>query len=274
MVGRGLLQAESSETQALAFLRHAAQLDPQNPKFAYWEGVGYWANGDTELERRSYFRGLSADPDNIDLLINLGHSYLGDRRYDEALEAYKAVLRLSPGEPSATYNSGLIYRAKQMVPEEIDAWKHFLVNNRIGTKAFRAVERLNGYGDYSFRTYQIGYRKVIVNQQVLLDNSLSYQRRGKELEEISSILKHNQRMNLEVVVFVENDSEAARNKALEIKRILVDVGGTNLKNQVRLSWFDVPETIDSQGDKVKGVLSEGLLFFCRLEINNKKENVI
>ena len=28
------------------------------------------------------------------------------------------------------------------------------------------------------------------------------------------------------------------------------------------------------GGKVKGVLSEGLLFFCRLEINNKKENVI
>ena len=258
----------------LPFFGMPGSLPPQNPEIAYWEGVGYWANGDTELERRSYFRGLSADPDNIDLLINLGHSYLGDRRYDEALEAYKAVLRLSPGEPSATYNSGLIYRAKQMVADEIDAWKRFLVSNRIGTKAFRAVERLNDYGDYSFRTYQIGFRKLIINQQVLLDNTLSYQRRGKELEEISSILKHNQRLILEVVVFVENDKQAARNKAFEIKSILVEMGGMKLKNQVRLSWFDVPEIIGSQGDKVQGEISEGVLLFCRLETNNKKEKVI
>ncbi len=139
MVGRGLLQADNSEAQALAFLRRAALLDPQNPEFAYWEGVGHWANGDKEGERRSYLRGLGTDPRSVPLLINLGHNYLSDKNYHEALDAYQAALALSPDEPVALYNSGLIYRALNRVPEEISSWRSFLQDNRLGAQAFRAV---------------------------------------------------------------------------------------------------------------------------------------
>ena len=263
MVGRGLLQASNSEQQALAFLKRASLLEPQNPEFAYWEGVGHWANGDKEAERRSYLRGLEAEPQSVPLLINLGHSYLSDKHYNQALDAYQAALALSPREPVALYNSGLIYRALNMVPEEIFSWRSYLQENRLGTKPFRAVKRLNGYYDYSFRVYQVGPHKIIVNQQVLLDESLPKSRQKEELAAIALILEHNQQLNLEVVVFVENDREAARKRAFEIRDLILKTSNTDLKKQVRLSWFDVPETIKIE-DSAPGVeLSEGLLLFSR-----------
>ncbi len=271
LVGRGLLRASNSEGQALAFLQRASLLEPENPEFAYWEGVGYWANGDKEQERRSYLRGLEADPESIPLLINLGHNYLGEKSYREALGAYQAVLTLSPNEPVALYNSGLIYRALGMIPEEISSWRSFLQENREGVKSFRAVQRLNGYDDYTFRPYQIGGDKVILNQQVLLDESLSESRQQEELATITSILEQNEHLNLEIVVFVENDQEAARKRAFQLKRMISKNSSTDVSNQVRLSWFDEPETI-KRSDTASGVeLSEGLLLFSRLITEKERE---
>ena len=271
LVGRGLLRGNNSEGQALAFLQRASRLEPRNPEFAYWEGVGYWANGDEDEERRSYLRGLEADPDNVPLLINLGHSYLGEKRYQEALGTYQAVLDLVPDDPVARYNSGLIYRVLGMVSEEISSWRSFLQGHRKGTKSFRAVQRLNGYDDFSFRIYQVGGRKIIVNQQVLLDESVPEDMKQEELAGITSILEKNDQVNLEVVVFVEHDREAARKRAVTLKRMIVQNSNRDVSDQVRLSWFDAPETIE-RNNSVSGIeLSEGLLFFSRLTTENQKE---
>ena len=271
LVGRGLLRADNNEGNALAFLQRASLLEPENPEFAYWEGVGHWANGDKEGERRSYLRGLEADPESVPLLINLGHSYLGDKNYQEALGAYQAVLTLSPGEPVALYNSGLIYRTLGMIPEEISSWRSYLQDNRDGTKPFRAVKRLNDYDDFSFRTYQVGTRKVILNQQLLLDESLPESRQQEELADITSILEQNEHLHLEVVVFVENDEEAARKRAIHLKRMIQKNSKTHVGSQVRLSWFDAPETI-KRNDTVPGIeLSEGLLLFSRFITETEKE---
>ena len=271
LVGRGLLRADNNEGNALAFLQRASLLEPENPEFAYWEGVGHWANGDKEGERRSYLRGLETDPESVPLLINLGHNYLGDKNYQEALDAYQVVLTLSPGEPVALYNSGLIYRALGMIPEEISSWRSYLQGNREGTKPFRAVKRLNDYDDFSFRSYQVGADKVILNQQLLLDESLPESRQQEELADITSILEQNEHLHLEVVVFVENDEEVARKRAIHLKRMILKNSNTDVRNQVRLSWFDVPETI-KRNDTVPGIdLSEGLLLFSHLITEKEKE---
>ena len=274
MVGRGLLQADNSEAQALAFLQRAALLEPQNPEFAYWEGVGHWANGNQELERQSYLRGLESNPANIPLLINLGHNYLSDKNYQEALEAYQAVLALSPDDPVALYNSGLIYRALNKVPEEISSWRLYLQDNRLGTKSFRAVQRLNTYNDYSFRTYQVGPRKIILNQQALLDESLQEDIRKEELAPLASILEQNGRLTLEVAVFVENDSEAARQRAFKIKEMISEMSDKDINTQVGLSWFDVPETMRVKDGAPAAELSEGLLLFGRLIEEQERGNSI
>jgi tetratricopeptide (TPR) repeat protein len=271
MVGRGLLQADSNEAQALAFLQRAGLLEPQNPEFAYWEGVGHWANGDNEGERRSYLRGLEVEPRNIPLLINLGHNYLSDKNYQKALSAYQAVLALSPSDSVALYNSGLIYRALGKIPEEISSWRSYLQDNRLGTKAFRAVGRLNSYQDFSFRTYQFGPRRIIVHHQALIDESLPEDIRKAELAPLVSILEQDDRLRLEVVVFIDNDIGAARQRAFEIKNMIVQLSDKNIKEQIGLSWFDVPETIRIYEGTTSLELSEGLMIFSHIPITEIEE---
>lgn len=271
LVGRGLLQTNGSEAQALAFLKRASLLEPENPEFAYWEGVGHWANGNQELERQSYLRGLESNPANIPLLINLGHNYLSEKQYDEALDAYRTVLASRPGEPVALYNSGLIYRALGMDSDEISSWQAYLQHNRQGTKASRAIKRLHGYGDYTFRNYRIGEHNVIINQQRLLDDSEPAEFQSEELVDIAAALDEDQSLNLEIVVFIENDSEAAKERALNMKKIITTLSNADVKSRVGLSWFDVPETIRIANAEQGVVLSEGLLLFTHLVTEMEKE---
>ena len=273
LVGRGLLQADGSQGQALAFLKRASVLEPRNPEFAYWEGVGYWANGNQEQERQSYLRGLEINPDSLPLLINLGHNYLSTKRYQDALHTYHKVLVLAPEEPDALYNSGLIYRVQGMIDEEVYFWRMFLQNNRSGTKAFRALQRLNAYNDFSFRAYRIGLKEVIVHQQALLDDSLPEQIKLNEIETIASMLEDNSYLDLEVVAFVENDHEAAQRRAIEIKNLIKNTG-KNVSNRVKLSWFDTPELIQSENGKIVSELSESILLFSQVDTNFNKETSI
>ncbi|MBT8347685.1 MAG: tetratricopeptide repeat protein [Desulfofustis sp.] len=273
LVGRGLLQTDGSHEQALAFLKRASMLEPDNPEFAYWEGVGYWANGNLEQERQSYLRGLEINPDSLPLLINLGHNYLSSKNYQDALPIYQRALTIAPEEPDALYNTGLIYRVQGMIDEEINAWRMFLQNNRSGTKAFRALQRLNAYNDFSFRAYDIGLREVIVNQQTLLDDSLPEQFRLNEIESISSMLAENRYLDLEVVTFVENDLEAAQRRAFEIKRLIKNTG-KDVSDRVKLSWFDIPERIESTNGESEGILSESILLFSHVPVNFNKETSI
>ena len=258
LVGRGLLQSDDNREQALAFLMRASRLEPHNPEFAYWEGVGYWANGDREKERQSYLRGLESDPANIPLLINLGHNYLGEKRYREALDAYRSVLARYPDEPAALYNSGLIYRALGMNSEEISTWRSYLQANRRGTNALRAIKRLNGYGDFVFRAYRVGQHTVIVNQRKLLDGTGSAESQAAELAETAALLAEDDALTLELIVFIDNDLEAARERALSMKAMIAASSGPDVAKRVRPIWLDIPETIeDGAGDSI--VRPEGLL---------------
>ena len=270
LVGRGLLQTDGSHEQALAFLKRASVLEPENPEFAYWEGVGHWANGNQEQERQSYLRGLEINPDSLPLLINLGHNYLSNKRFKDALGTYEKVLSIAPEQSDALYNIGLIHRVRGMIDEEIYSWRMFLQNNRSGARAFRALQRLNSYNDYSCRAYGIGLREVIVNQQVLLDDSLPERVRLNELVEIASILEDNSDLDLEVVVFVENDLEAAHKRALEIKRLIKNTG-KDVSDRVKLSWFDVPEHIQPHNGESDGKISESILLFSHIPVNFNKE---
>jgi len=274
LVGRGLLQADDSHEQALGFLQRASILEPENPDYAYWEGVAHWANGNHELERQSYLRGLEANPGHVPLLINLGHHYLGEKQYQEALDAYRAVLASRPAQPAALYNSGLIYRALGMNTNEISSWHAYLGHHRQGSKAFRALKRLNDYGDYTFRSYRIGAKRMIVNQQKLLDDSETVESQVAELTGIAAVLEQNQSLYLEIVVFIENDRESARARALNMKQMISSLTTAEADKRIGLSWFDVPETIRTSDTGYGIMLSEGLLLFTHLAQEKERERSI
>lgn len=269
LLGRGLLAAEKRQ-EALKMLHNAASRDPHNPEYAYWEGIGYWANENYELERNSYLRGLAAAPDSVPLLINLGHNYLSNGNFEQALNTYQAALERSPSEEIALYNIGLIYRRQKMVNEEIHAWKAYLKNYRTGNLAFRAVKRLNSYGVFSYRSYLIGARNIILSPEILLDPSVSYQEKKNELSPVISILEANTDINLEVVIFSENNRLTAKKKAFAIKEILAENSSETLSNRIALSWLDSPEPATVNNEK-QFSLSDSLLIFSTTSHQPNKE---
>ncbi|MBE0583000.1 MAG: tetratricopeptide repeat protein [Desulfofustis sp.] len=272
LIGRGLIAAEQID-KGVALLRKAAALEPENPEYAYWEGVGYWLNGNRQQERKSYIRGLSADPKSVPLLINLGHNYLSENKFQQALETYQQVLELSPEEPVAWYNSGLIYRELHQVNRERTAWKDYLELNRTGKWAFRAVERLNEYGDFSYRPYLIGARKLIISPEKLFNDASTAEQRRKELVSLTNILVGNPGLKLNVIVFLKNDRALARKRALDIKKTITEIGGSEIAERIALSWFDTPEVIRTS-DSVEIVQDESLLLFSSFLVNQNKEVAI
>lgn len=268
LLGRALLESENNE-QAVRMFRKASILEPDNPEYAYWEGVGYWRLGFPKKERESYLRGLESDPRSVSLLINLAHNYLSQQDYEMALEAYRAVLTVSPEEPAALYNIGLIARQLGRIDDETAAWKAYLDVIRVGKFAFRAVERLNSYGDYSYRLYQIGVRKMILAADVLTGDVLIEADFQRELAPLAAIMDSDRRIRLDIVVFNASNSVSAYNRANELKKILVDMAANGIEERIKLSWFDEPEVIERENMQPVE-LTEGLLIFSSV-IEEKQE---
>lgn len=260
-IGRALLD-DGNPKQAIPMLHQAATLSPETPEYAYWEGLAYWQNGDREKEFESYSRGLASSPRSIPLLTNLAHNYVDRKQYDLALQTYNAILQLSPEETTALYNMGLIARKLARTDEEIDSWKRYLAVVRTGDEAFRAVTRLNQYGDFSHRLYRVGIRRIILSQDILLHDDTSREEKLQELAPLLTFLTTNREMRLEIAVFAADDAPSARRKAMTLKNILVETVGHEIGRRIGVSWFDTPEEIDLD-NRQSITLREGLLLFTR-----------
>ena len=255
---------------ALPLLQKAAALEPDNPEYAYWEGIGHWSAGNGEQERRSYLRGLNGSPDFIPLLINLGHTYLSEGNYTKALEVYRNVLELEPGHGVALYNCGLIFRKTEQTEKEMAAWREYLHEHRTGHQAFKALERLNSYGDYSYQAYQVGARRIIISPEALFDPNLSHRERRVELQQIAEILKKNRELKLEIVVFADRAPERARQRAHLIKQLLMSGGAEDIGARIGLSVLGSPQPLAAPGQTTLE-LTEGLLLFSKNTTPQKKE---
>ncbi len=259
LFGWSLLAAERPG-DGLTLLQKAAILAPDNPVYALGEGIAHWYNDHREQEENSYLRGLKNNPDYVPLHMNLGHYYLNNGRFAEALDRYQTVLTMAPDEAEAWYNSGLIYRHLGEQQDEVEAWKQYLEKIRTGQKAFRAVERLNNHGDFSYRIYQIGARQVVLKQSLLIDEKRSLSEKQQEMTVLSELLSHNSSLTLEVVSFAEHDSQRARRIALEIKQLIVETAGKPVADRIAISWFDSVEP-HRQSTLCKTEGTASLLFF-------------
>ena len=270
LAGRGLMAAGLVK-EALPLLQRASLSSPDNPQYAYWEGLCFWANGMPAKERKSYMRGVDSSPQAVPLLLNLGHNLMEKKEFNSALDQYEKVLDISPDEQTALYNRGLIYHLQQDSKNERDAWKTYLQYYRSGQKSFRAVERLNSLGDFTYRTYQLGHRKVILCQSALVKmlptNQMFY-----EVDILADGLRNDPRLQLDIVFFHENDIKQAREKALLLKKYIVAAAGEKEKKRVRLSWFGEKETVQKSGRNYQ--FPESLLLFGRRNFTQDKETSI
>ena len=67
-----------------------------------------------ELKRR-----LQTNPNDVDLLVQLGNTYFDSNMYPESIEAYERSLALKPGNPDVLTDLGVMYRRNGQSDEAV-----------------------------------------------------------------------------------------------------------------------------------------------------------
>lgn len=269
LVGRALLTANQHQP-ALHYLSKAVETQPDTAEFVHWQGVAFWAAGNPEQERQSYYRSMERRPDYVPSLVNLGHSYLESGSNETALQYYRQALVNDPSQPEALYNSALAYRMLNDVSQEKQALQSYLELYRNGKWAHRAVKHLYRLGDYSFRSYMIGDRRIVLNMKALLD--LDSPEHEDELVSLSDIVSKINEEEVHLVVYYDEKKTAAREVALSMRKQLQQELDPQFTPTLRVSWFAAKETVGLMNG-VSKQLSPSLLIFTRsLETNNRRNS--
>lgn len=270
LMGRGLLAGGQSQ-QALRFLRQAALLAPQNPEYALWEGVVLGKESNKKQEREVYRKIIRQYPRYLPARMYLGHNLLETGQLEAALAEYNRVLALYPTEETALYNKALTCQLMGGRQQEAAAWKEYLQVNRNGKWAYRAVNHLNALGDFTYRSYQIGFRKIILNQNLLLGMDSEAQHR--EIALLASSFAQSSGNVLNLVVFLADDANLAGRKATNLQLLVSRNLGSQTDKKIQISWFGKHETIRNASEK-EYHLQKGLLIFSQPRALQTEEKMI
>jgi len=220
-LGRFYLALERPE-EALPHLKQAVQGDPAKADYAFWLGVAYWAIRDFEGERKSYFQALAKDPKHLPARLYLAHTFLDSAEWQEALNNYDPVLRQDPHNPEALYNRGLALMELDRPEDEARAWKKYLQYYPEGKWALRAVDHLNRLGDFSYRNFTIGYRRVTLEPITFRPGTATLLSQGKpSLQVLGTILSINHEIFLEIACYKSGDPALAAARAKSIRDYLL-----------------------------------------------------
>lgn len=246
-VGRYYLAMEKPK-QALPFFDQAVSLDPQDSDYWFWKGVTHWALLEFEEERAAYMKTLALEPNHISANLYLGHNYLDDERWAEALERYDRVIELDKYNPEALYNRGLALLELGKDKEGAAALLRFLEYYPDGSLAMRATERLNLQGDYTYRNFILGQRNVTLRSMAFKPGTNDLVLESKEsLYVIAAMMDANEKFKLHVVAYMDGNAAAAKARAAEVKKAILS-GNPHLDpNRLLLSWFGTAETIEQEG---------------------------
>jgi tetratricopeptide (TPR) repeat protein len=259
LVGRGLLEA-GEQRLALEFIHQALLQEPGSAEYGTWQGLTYWQLGDREQERRSYQQSLARQPDYIPALLNLGHNLLESDKYRESLDQYEKVLRINPYEQTALYNRALCYHQLKDPIGEQKAYIEYLDQYQSDKWAYRAVEHLQHLGIFDYRISQIGNRKIVVNQRILLGPAVPA--RHLELERLARMVEKAPASVLHLVVYLHNDKIRGKAIAIELRQQLQAIMGKNIMIPIQVSWFDEPAALRTVDGKERE-FAQGLLIFTQ-----------
>ncbi len=268
-LGRFLL-AEKKTKQALPYLQKSATLDPQDVDYLFWYGVALGESGKLKEERKKYETILKIKEKHLQALIYLGHNQLKSGKYETALTTYQKVLEIWPYSPSALYNRALIAKILKRPTEEKAGWLAYLSVYPSGALAIRATDHLNRLKDFSYRNQYLGARVITLTKiwfapftGNLVPGSFP------SLDVVGATAVNMGRGKLQVVVYVQNDKEHAKARAVAIKKYLLEKFPTLRSRGIGISWFAQPETLILQGKKIKN--PESVRFFLSGLKNEKKQ---
>ena len=256
-MGRYLL-AMNRPNDAYPYLREAVALDFKNADYHFWLGVCFNGLGNLKKERESYLRAIRFDERHVPAHLYMGHSYLEHSQWEKALNAYDRVLDLQSDHAQALYNRALTFNQMQRIPEEIAAWKQYLVHYPEGEWAFKAVDHLNARGNFDYRTFLIGDFKVIL-EKIQFEPASGFHLKDTQpsLDAVGSIMTHNEKIRVKIVGYLTGDKMLAKRRAESVKKYIIskypkmnsqrlEVSGIGNPEKVRAGWrhFDLNDSVN------------------------------
>ncbi len=101
--------ALNHDAEAEAYYRKALDLDPDNPLANHRLAILADRRSDFAVSERCYLKALSREPNNADLLSDLGYSYFLQGRTRESERCLQAAVRANPLHQMALDNLSLLY---------------------------------------------------------------------------------------------------------------------------------------------------------------------
>ena len=116
---------EKNYTEALTFLLQASELDPENTDILTNLGMAYYFKKELGLAKKHFNEALEADPKNSDARNNLASIYLEQKNYAEAKRHYNIIKKdlTYPKQFRTNYNLALIELHEEKKQVAIDLLK-------------------------------------------------------------------------------------------------------------------------------------------------------
>jgi len=151
--------------EAVAELKKALEINPNDAHAHYNLGVAYSNKGMYDEEIAEYKKALEINPNYANAHCNLGAAYVEKGMYDEAIAEHKRAIEINPNDADAHYNLGGAYYGKGMYDEAIAESKKALEINPNYANAHYNLAVVYYYkGEYSLaikhcdRAIELGYR--------------------------------------------------------------------------------------------------------------------
>ncbi|MGQ9870569.1 tetratricopeptide repeat protein [Leptodesmis sp.] len=109
----GTQQAKQGRnSQAIADLTQAIQLNPNDPNLYLNRGVTHYQEGNLTAALEDYNKALNLNPNFAEALSNRSQVYVAQQRYDEAINDASRAIQLNPNLTEAYLNRGNAYFGK------------------------------------------------------------------------------------------------------------------------------------------------------------------
>ncbi|MEZ6852291.1 tetratricopeptide repeat protein [Halodesulfovibrio aestuarii] len=244
-LGRMLLAQDKPEA-ALKHLKKAVALEPNDDDYQFWLGINYWSVMDYKNERKAYLRALQLNPDSTYAHLYLGHNYLDKREWQKAYDQYQIVLRKDEYDPEALFNTASALHGMKRYKREHKALLRYLKYYPDGHLALNAVASLNKLGDYSWRNFYIGKRKVSFETVKFEKETAEIKTETTaSLKLLGAMLKNAPNLSVNVVVYVKGNKSLAKSRAVAIKNYITGYVPDVERNQLPISWFGQSEIVGS-----------------------------
>ncbi|SIN79350.1 tetratricopeptide repeat protein [Halodesulfovibrio marinisediminis] len=244
-LGRMLLAQDKPEA-ALKHLKKAVKLQPNDDDYHFWLGINYWSVMDYKNERKQYLRAIELNPHATYAHLYLGHNYLDKREWKKAYDQYQIVLRKDQYDPEALYNTAAALHGMKRYKREHKALLKYLKYYPDGHLALKAVTSLNKLGDYSWRNFYIGKRKVsFVTVKFEKDTAKIKTETTASLKLLGAMLKNSPKLSVDVVVYVKGNKSLAKARAIAVRNYITTYVPDVERKQLPISWFGQSERIGS-----------------------------